>query len=38
MFIEEIKESEGGRGKIVTPSPMVRALQHPLSNWFLEIL
>ena len=30
--IEEIKESEGGRGQIITASPMVSALQYPLPN------
>ena len=38
MSIEEIKKSEGGSGQIITPGPMVRALQYPLPNWALEIL
>ena len=38
MLTEEIKKSEGGRGQIITPGPMVRALQYLLPNWALEIL
>lgn len=38
MPIEEIKKSEGWRGQIITPGPMVRALQYLLPNRALEIL
>ena len=38
MPIEEIKKSEGWRGQIITPGPMVKVLQYLLPNRALEIL